>query len=245
MLETMKKFDERFGGNQLALLSASDIKTWLSRLPLAIKTRNRHLGYIRNAFGLAVKEWKVLAANPLDDVDPFRDPAKKGRKIIKLSPEEMHKFLSAVDKDWLPFFSICAFTGLRCEEVEKLDWSEVKLDRPIIDLPWEKSKNGQRKLEEVPANLLAILTPFAKSEDPVKPKKKLQLARENAARAAGLWPWKQNCIRHSFCSYAVTTKGFTWTSLQSDHSEAILKKHYWEVASKEDAARYWQIVPGE
>jgi hypothetical protein len=77
------------------------------------------------------------------------------------------------------------------------------------------------------------------------PRKKLQLAFENAAKEAGIIPWPQNGLRHSFCSYAVASKGFEWTSLQADHSIQMLRKHYWEVVSKEEAERYWSIVPPE
>jgi hypothetical protein len=176
MLETLKKFEGRFADRQLATLTASDITTWLATLKLAIKTRNRHLGYLRNAFGLAVTKFKILAANPLEKVDFFHDPAKNGRKIEILTPEEMTKFPSALDPDWLPFFAICAFTGLRSDEVGRLEWSEIKLNRLLIDLPFHKSKNGKRKLEEVPANLLAILSPLVRSEGPIKPAKKLSHA---------------------------------------------------------------------
>jgi integrase len=117
----------------LATLSASEIKTWLAGLPLAIKTRNRHLGYSRNAFGLAVKELHVLSVNPLDEVTLFKNP-KSHQAIEILTPEQMTRFLSVLDRDWLPFFSISAFTGLRREEVSRLDWSEIKLDRSLFSL---------------------------------------------------------------------------------------------------------------
>jgi integrase len=55
-----------------------------------------------------------------------------------------------------------AFTGLRREEVSRLDWTEIKLERPLIDLPAEKGKNNRRKLEQIPANLAKILKPFGK-----------------------------------------------------------------------------------
>ena len=78
-----------FADRQSATLTASDITTWLATLKLAIKTRNRHLGYLRNAFGLAVTKFKILAANPLEKVDFFHDPARKGRRVEILTPEEM------------------------------------------------------------------------------------------------------------------------------------------------------------
>jgi integrase len=243
MLETLKKLEERFADRQLATLTASEITTWLATLKLAIKTRNRHLGYLRNAFGLAVTKFKVLNANPLEKVDFFHDPARNGRKIEILTPEEMGKFLSALDPDWLPFFAICAFTGIRSDEVARLEWSEVKLDRLLIDLPFHKSKNGKRKLEEIPANLFAILSPLVRTEGPIKPSKKLSYAMTNARIAAGIDPWRQNCIRHSFCSYAVAMKGLDWTAMQADHSTRMLREHYLEVVTKEDSERYWAIRP--
>lgn len=54
--------------------------------------------------------------------------------------------------------------------------------------------------------------------------------------------WKQNCLRHSFCSYAVALKGLEWTSDQADHSIAILKRDYREVVTKADADAYFGIT---
>jgi integrase len=188
---------------------------------LAIKTRNRHLGYIKNIFGMA-KEWKLIVENPFEDVGAFNNPKKE--KIEILTSDEMSRFLSALDRDWLPFFAISAFTGLRSDEVGRLDWNEIKLERSLIDLPPTKSKNGRRKLEEISANLLAILSPFVRAEGPVKPaNRKLSHARSKASHAAGIVPWKQNCIRHSFCSYGVAAKGLEWTAIQADHDIKMLK----------------------
>ena len=86
----------------------------------------------------------------------------------------------------------------------------------------EKGKNNRRKLEQIPANLAKILKPFVREAGSVRPKKKLQRAMETAAARAKI-EWKQNCLRHSFCSYAVALKGLEWTSDQADHSIAILK----------------------
>ena len=50
--------------------------------------------------------------------------------------------------------------------------------------------------------------------------------------------WPSNVLRHSFCSYAVAAHGLTWTPEQADYSEAMLKKQYHEVVTKEDAEKY-------
>ena len=93
-----------------------------------------------------------------------------------LSPEQLTNFLNAVDRDFLPFFALSAFSGLRREEIIRLDWNEVKLDRSLIDLSFAKSKNRRRKLIEVTGNLKQWLSPFARESGSVMPRKKLQLA---------------------------------------------------------------------
>jgi integrase len=67
-----------------------------------------------------------------------------------------------VDRGFVPFFAPSAFSGLRRQEIIRLDWSEVKLDRDLIDLPFAKSKNSRRKLIEVSENLKQWLSPFAR-----------------------------------------------------------------------------------
>jgi hypothetical protein len=39
----------------------------------------------------------------------------------------------------------------------------------------------------------------------------------------------------------VAVNGLDWTAIQADHETRMLKKHYLEVVTKEDAAKYWAI----
>jgi hypothetical protein len=93
MKETVKKFRGRFGSIPVKLLVGAEIKAWLSHLPLKVKTRNRHLGYIRNVLGIAI-EWNLLDSDPLAKISSFNDPHKKGRKVAILTPDELTTFLS-------------------------------------------------------------------------------------------------------------------------------------------------------
>jgi integrase/recombinase XerD len=242
MRETLRKFESRFGDTPVKLLDGAEVKAWLASEPLSVKTRNRHLGYVRNVVGLA-REWNLVEKDPFERINGFNDPHRKARQVAILTPDRLDAFLRAVDPDFLPYFALSAFSGLRRGEILRLDWSEAKLERGLIDLPFAKSKNRRRKLIEVPENLRAWLAPHARPEGPVMPRKQLQLALERAAKAAGIVPWPQNCLRHSFCSYAVALRGFEWTAAQADHSVRMLREHYFETVTKEDALRYWQIAP--
>ena len=86
MKETLKRFGARFATAPIKVLEGNEIKAWLAQEPLAIKTRNRHLGYVKNIFGMAMG-WRLIEANPFDDIPAFKNPRKQ--KIEILTPEEM------------------------------------------------------------------------------------------------------------------------------------------------------------
>src|SRR6516162_6352152 len=67
MRETLRKFESRFGSVNVAALSATEIKTWLAEMDLAIRTRNRHLAYLQNMFNIA-KGWGLIPKSPLEGV---------------------------------------------------------------------------------------------------------------------------------------------------------------------------------
>ena len=224
------------------LFDGNEYKRWLATTNLNPRSRNKHLSYARSTIFKKAIELGFIKDNPMTGVTSFNDPTKKSRRIVIFSPGEVEKFLRVVDPDFIPFFTIAAFTGLRVEEVRRLDWSEVKLDRDLIDLPKEKSKNKRRKLIEIPTNLKAWLLPHEKAAGQVHPKKKLQLAREEACEVCKV-DWRQNALRHSFVSYAVAERGVEWTERQADHSRRMLEDSYLEVVTKEEAAKYWAIYP--
>jgi hypothetical protein len=241
MRETLRKFDAKYGESNVAALTAAEIKEWLTETGLAIKTRNRHLDYIHNAYNTA-KKWGLLGTNPLINMELFNNPLRNGRRISILTAEQLTKFLNALRPEFVPFFAICAFTGLRRSEVELLEWNEVFLDRKLIILPPEKSKNRKRKVIEVTDNLFTFLEPTAQPAGPVLPASPgLQIIMHEAAEMANLLPWPQNVLWHSFCSHAVALQGLRWTSIQADHSETVLKNDYWEMVAQAEAEKYWKI----
>jgi integrase len=245
MQETLRKFESEYAAANVTFLTGRQVKEWLSKTGLAVRTRNRHLDYIHNAFNTG-KNLGVLPSNPLVDVEFFTDLSKRSRTISIFPPETIQKFLDGVRVAFVPFYSICCFTGLRRSEVEKLDWSEIKLERRLIDLPPEKSKNHRRKLIEVTDNLYAWLKPYEKKSAPVLPESPgLQIVMDEAAEKANITSWQQNVLRHCFCSYAVALKRLSWTATQADHSERQLKTDYWEMVTKEQADRYWSIKPSQ
>jgi hypothetical protein len=54
MHETLAKLESKFSDRPVATIETKEIREWLLGLPLAAKTRNKHLGYTRQVFSLAV-----------------------------------------------------------------------------------------------------------------------------------------------------------------------------------------------
>ena len=70
----------------------------------------------------------------------------------------------------------------------------------------------------------------------------LWLAAADAANKAGI-TWKQNVLRHSFCSYGVALRGLEWTADQADHDIRILRRNYREVVSRQEAELISESAP--
>ena len=75
-------------------------------------------------FSFAQKE-DLIEHDIFAKVDLFRNPLEDALQVAILAMEEMTAFLNATEAKWLPCFALNAFSGLRREEISKLDWSEV------------------------------------------------------------------------------------------------------------------------
>ena len=75
--------------------------------------------------------------------------------------------LENADPALIPFLSIGAFAGLRHAELQRLDWSEVRLDDGFIEVKASKAKTASRRLVPIPDNFRLWLKDHAKAGGPV------------------------------------------------------------------------------
>jgi hypothetical protein len=90
MYEALKKLEYSFGDHQVKTLSGCQIKEWLADRPWATKTKNKLLGYIRNAWNIAVDKGVISA--PLI-VKNFPRGKKQEAPPNPLTPEEAQRLL--------------------------------------------------------------------------------------------------------------------------------------------------------
>jgi integrase len=114
-----------FGKIPMARIAARDAENFLDRLGnLSGKRKNNIMVPIKCLFNDA-KRRKDITENPFAEIGRFREEKVF---IDPFSIPEMRLFLENVDKDFLPYFFTCFFTGMRPNELIALKWVNVDLD---------------------------------------------------------------------------------------------------------------------
>ena len=135
-----------------------------------------------------------------------------------------------------PLYAIAAFAGVRWGEIGRLRWEDVKEKEIVVRAVAAKTRS--RRIVEISENLQAFLRP------PYKPPRSLERRRRRSEREAGLTPWRNNCLRHSFISYLFAiSHDENKTAAMAGNSPAMVHRYYRALVSKEEAERYWRIMP--
>lgn len=146
--------------------------------------------------------------------------------------------------------ALMLFAGVRPEEVagdrkERLRWEHVNSAERILRIPGEIAKTGAtRIIEQLPEALWAWLTP-GRPEEPVSPVSRRSLI-EHGKAAARLKTWPQDCLRHSFATYAMALlnePGRISVWLGHQGNPTMLYRHYRGLATRAQAEAFFALRP--
>lgn len=258
------KLTEAFASKTIASIGALDLTAFLTKLPLAPGTKNTVRADCATLWSYAVKA-KWATENEAKKTELFTED--HGAPEI-LTPAEAAALMKASKGDIAAFHAIGLFAGLRTEEIERIEWEDIKLDDGHIEVSADKAKktrSRRRRIVPIQPNLAAWLKLKAvnKKKGPIRKanfRRRLEAAREAAAEmfakqakrgnkkaaksAAKLSAWPRNVMRHSFVSYRLAaTNNAAQTALESGHRENVLFSNYREVVRADDAAEYFGIMP--
>ena len=179
---------------------------------------------------------------PIDEVDQSEDA---DFDIEILTAEEITKILLTVRDDARPALAIGAFAGIRTAEVCRLDWSEVFLDKGLIEIKKGKAKTRSRRLVPITENLALFLKDVADRNGPVWPNSEpflFDLMRDAGNDSGG--KWKHNALRHSFISYRVAKiKNVNEVAMEAGNSLDMIFKHYRELVTEKEADVWFGAKP--
>ena len=234
------QFARAFSGRMLATITTEEIDAWLRALPVASITRNNFRRVVGSLFAFGcTRKW--CSENPVASVSKAK--VKPG-KVGILTPKQIANLLAGAPADAVPALAIGAFAGLRRAELERLDWSKVRLRKKLIEVTATTSKTAARRFVPIRPNLKSLLAPYARAEGPVCQsnfRKQFNTAREASGLSGTKWP--KNGLRHSFASYhAEHFKDAGKLAAEMGHTTpAVVFQHYRELVEPEDAARYWNV----
>ena len=185
--------------------------------------------------------------------------------------EKLFRANEKIDPEICGLLALGAFAGMRSSAISKVEYHEIDFAQRGIHTPAEKTKKRRRQwIEGLPDNLWKWLKRTPESAFQLSHRQFMH-RRSEALKRAGLLieaddiayenrkreergesrvKWKpkcppKNCFRHSFVTYHVAfyrDAGKT-ALLVSHRNQQILFQHYLGIATKEQAERYFQIVP--
>ena len=240
MERSLGKFATSFQTN-ISNISTVEINTYLRDLSVAPGSRNIYRQKIVTLFNYARK------SGYLADITTAATKSSKAKEpsqeIEIYSVEEMTRMLLHSSPALRPFIVLSGFCGLRSAEAMRLDWKEIDFEKGTVLVPAKKSKTQSRRFAPLPENAAAWLRPHAKPSGQVVTVVMIVNALRRLGPRARV-EMKRNGLRHSFCSYRLTaTQNADQTALEAGHSAIVLFKHYRQLCTESDAARWFSILP--
>jgi len=245
--ESMRSLDETL----VSEISPQAIDEVLSGY--APSTRNAKLRILRAVFNLGVKR-KYLRESPIDQLD-FAELETSEVEVFTVN-QAANLLQAALDCDlqMLPWFVFGLLCGIRPDgELGKLDWDSVHLAEKQVVIPSEVSKTKRRRFVDLLPNAVAWLEEYrqrggaSSGKIALRPKATLIKRRKRVQTKAGVNKWIQQGMRHSYCSYWLAKhEDVNKLVLQSGHTDPqTMWDSYHRGVTREEAEKFWSIVPAE
>jgi len=216
-------------------ITAKDVETWMLSYDWKPKTKLGRLKDVSSMFAWAQRRGD-LTNNPCLGVTPPRVPFKD---VAVLSVDDVQKLLAAclkIDAPLLGYVCPILFGGLR--EAESRRAKPEDFNDGMITLSGDQLKLNERRVVPINETLAAWMKAGAILGGTNITK------RLAAVRTLSGVPWPSNCLRHSFCSYALGGgMSFEDVARAANNSPAMLNKHYLGVVTRAEAERFWALRP--
>ena len=236
-------FAKAFGDRKLADLNVEELATWLRDPAWGARSQIHYRRRVSMLYDYGIKHHycEVNTAALLDN------PETEDNEIECFSVEECGRILThAQAAGCLPLVVLSLFAGLRRAEIVRLDWSNVSLAELTITVSSKAAKKRSRRVISINETAAVWLATCAKLNGPVitVSKQSLDARIKNLVKLAELGRWRQNGLRHCFCTYHLAAgKDPVRTAYEAGNSAEVIKRCYDALASAATAKRFWDLRP--
>lgn len=237
----LERFSRDFKEN-LKDVRTKELDAWLRGLKLSPRTRNNFRTAICSLFSFARDTGYVAKGKPTEAESTT--VAKQGDGEIEVfTPAEFALLLTGADEHLLPFLIFGGMAGLRSAEIMRLKWEHVNWPEGVIEIQGSVAKTGTRRLAPLVPAAAAWLKSYKDARGPVIGAIKLYERLEKLSESTSV-AWKQNALRHSFCSYRMATlKDAPRVSYEAGNSVRIIQRHYDKVVTESQGKTWFSILP--
>ena len=194
----------------------------------------------------ADKQRRWCAENPASAVPKFKLGRGVPQVLTLAQTRELLDYAAGYEGGAMAkYFALALFAGLRTgpdgELLKLAHHAErakfIDLARGVIHIQPEVSKTHQYRQTTIRPALHQWLTRF---EGDIWPANADRMVKHIRARFA----LAHDVLRHSFFSYLVGAEGSVErAALEGGNTESILRRHYLNLATRNEAADFWQILP--
>lgn len=242
----VKRFVTDFAEQEIGNITAADINRWLRELDVKGRTRNNYRDAVHNFFNFAREEGYLPKDLPTAVNGIKRVNAATAENEV-FTVEEAESLLAGAPPEVVPCLALKFFSGLRTEELVRIEWRHIKFSQDVIMLPNEITKTKQRRIVPLLPNLRQWLLPYVGATGRVAANwvmgQTLSKSWTNLAREIGV-TYKKNAMRNSFISYRIAiVKNVAQVALESGNSPGVIQADYLELVTEADAQRWFAIFP--
>ncbi len=183
-------------------------------------------------------------------VAALRAPRLLESEIHPLTTAELSRLLqtakSPEHQSCMAALGLMLWAGVRPAEVERLRWEDIDEEEHVIVLRPRHSKTGGSRHITLHPVLRAWLREAGDTPHGAICPRNWSIRWKRLRRAAGLTPWRQDVLRHTFASYHIKQwHDFGQLQLEMGHRSAeLLRTRYLSMRgiTAAEAARFW--TPG-
>jgi hypothetical protein len=256
---TLTSFASVYGHRDLPGIGTGDIIEFLKSRGVAGKSWNNLRADLNAFFAWCEKpprEW--IANNPVRVVEKFEIAQGIPEILSAEKVKELFAFLETYRGNprtplepgcLVPYFALAVFAGIRpsvnggeITRIAKLVNTKriIDLKAGVIRIPPELAKTKDVRQVMIQPCLQAWLQRYPIARYPLIPCNACHLLPQ----VRGKFGIGHDVLRHTFISMHVSKfRSMGDTALQAGNSEAMIKKHYLNLATPDEAEAFWQIAP--
>ena len=221
--------------------------------PASPRTKRNYWKLINTLLQFGVKR-KCVSPDTLSEVKGIDLPKDNPSEITIWKPSEFAEMLNATRPEIIPTLVLGGFAGIRTEEINRLEWKDVDLEKKIVKVSASNAKTRSRRIVPLCDAAVAWLKPYAAREgkvayysEPNKYAAAIMFDVRTARKLKGYFTdpeWRKNALRHSFISYRLAeVKNAHQVAIEAGNSENIILKNYRELVTEEEAQQLFSIFP--